>query len=284
MFKVSIVTVTYNSSDKIRKFLDSLMLNILNIHEVFIIDNDSSDQVKTEEICKKYESKINITFIRNKNVGFGKSCNLGAALSSSNYILFLNPDTELIKHSLKILLDHKETSSADIIGGKAFNYEGKLHGTAVRLPNLFIGLFEFSNLGKVLNINSQHKKFYYEDKNILTSKTDQPVDVVSGGYLLITKKVFNQLGGFDESIFMYLEDVDLGKRAKDLGIKTVFCPHSIIWHVGGASSRNKYKIKHQAWFDSRKYYFKKHFGFLSNIIIQSVFLMEEFLLKKLKKI
>ena len=100
----------------------------------------------------------------------------------------------------------------------------------------------------------------------------------------ITRKAFIELDGFDENIFMYLEDVDLGKRASDLGMKVIFCPHSTIWHIGGASSYNKYKIRHQAWFDSRKYYFKKHFGLLINLIIQPLYTIEEFMLKKLKHI
>ncbi len=282
--KISIVIVTYNSSKNIYRLLDSLINNKQYINEVIIIENNSPDKHETEKECRKYKNKINLYFINSDNAGFGKSCNAGARKSDSSFILFLNPDTELQKDSLKILLQHMKKNEADIIGGKTINYEDKPHGSVVRFPTLFIGLFEFSNLGKLFNINSAHKIFYYEDQKILESKSDKPVDVVGGAYLLITRKAFIELDGFDENIFMYLEDVDLGKRASDLGMKVIFCPHSTIWHIGGASSYNKYKIRHQAWFDSRKYYFKKHFGLLINLIIQPLYTIEEFMLKKLKHI
>jgi len=284
MIKPAIITVTYNSSDKIERFLNSLLLNSSNIKEVFIIENNSPDKLKTETICKKYSKKLHLTFTFNQNVGFGKSCNLGVTLSKSKYFIFLNPDTELNEGSLETLINHYSSNNADIIGGKALTYQGKPHGSAVRIPNLFIGIFEFSNLGKLLKISGAHKKFYYEDREILKSIKDEVVDAVSGGYMLTNKEVWNKLKGFDENIFMYLEDVDFGKRAKDIGLKTVFCPHSVIWHVGGASSKNKYRINHQSWFDSRKYYYRKHFGLLSNTIIQAIYTVEEYFLKKFKSI
>lgn len=282
--KVSVVTITYNSSENIVKLLESLIKNREYIGEVIIIDNNSSDRNKTEKICKQYLSVLDITFINNDNIGFGRSCNLGAKLAKGNLILFLNPDTELQDNSLDTLTKHAVKQNADIMGGKAMNYEGRVHGSIVRKPTLLIGLFEFSNLGKLFNISLGHKLFYYEDQKILESKVDKIVDAVSGAYLLIKREAFNKLKGFDENIFMYLEDVDLGKRASDLGMKVLYCPHSIIWHIGGASSKNIYKIRHQSWFDSRKYYFRKHFGLVVNLIIQPIFSIEEFLLKRLKSL
>lgn len=284
MMQISVVTVTYNSSDKIQKFLDSLIANKASIKEVFIIENSSPDRIQTQKMCAKYTHQLNLQYFNHSNEGFGKSCNYGASLSKSQYILFINPDTEVQKDSIETLVNHGIDNKADIIGGKAQTYDGRTHGSVVRIPNLFIGFFEFSNLGKILNVNRAHKQFYYEDKNILESKNDQSVDAVSGGYMLVKRTSLRKLGGFDENIFMYLEDVDLGKRAKEMNMKVVFCPHSIIWHVGGASSKNRYRIKHQAWFDSRKYYFRKHFGLLPNIFIQPLYGAEEFLLKKFREI
>lgn len=282
--KVSIVTVTYNSSRNIVKMFNSLILNEEYINDVIIIENNSPDKSETRKICKSYASKLNLRYILNQNVGFARSCNLGATVAKSKYILFLNPDTELNNNSISVLLNHLQKNRSEIAGGKAINYELVPHGSAVRSPNLFIGLFEFSNLGKLLRIKSAHKKFYYQDIKILETNSDKFVDAVSGAYLLITKNAFEKLRGFDENIFMYLEDVDLGKRANDLGMKVLFCPHSCIWHIGGASSNNKYHIRHQAWFDSRKYYFRKHFGLIHNIILQPIFNLEEILLKKFKSL
>jgi GT2 family glycosyltransferase len=281
--KISLVVVTYNSSRTIGKLLTSIGENKQYISEIIVIENNSPDKNDTKKICDKYRNQLNVNFVLlKKNQGFGKSCNYGASLSNSSHILFLNPDTELLSDSIKIIMEHMADNNADIVGGLAMNYSGVPHGSVVRIPNMYIGLFEFSNLGKLFNIHSAHRQFYYEDIDVLKSKIDMRVDAVSGAYLLITKEAFKRLNGFDDHIFMYLEDVDLGKRAKDLGMTVIFCPHSHIMHVGGASSPNKYKIRHQAWFDSRKYYYKKHFGIITNLMIQPLYIVEEFLLKKIK--
>lgn len=284
MKNISIVTVTYNSSSKLEKFFKSISAHTHLIKDIIIIENGSRDSEKTQLICKKFANKLPISFILSKNVGFGRSCNLGAYKSSGEYILFLNPDTELLDNSLQVLMKHYIMTNADIIGGKSINYEGITHGSAVRSPNILIGLFEFSNLGKIFKVKAGNNSFYYKDRDISSAKKDQIVDAVSGAYLMISRKCFKTLSGFDEQIFMYLEDVDLGTRANHLGMKVVYCPHSKILHVGGASSDNKYKIRHQAWFDSRKYYFKKHFNFLVNSFIQPLYSIEEFFLKLITKL
>ncbi|KKU25770.1 MAG: Glycosyl transferase family 2 [Microgenomates group bacterium GW2011_GWA2_46_16] len=281
---VSIIIVAYNSSNKIDKLLKSLILNCKYINEVIVIENNSPDRNATHRKCEKYSNKIKLTFVENENVGFGRSCNKGASLSKGDQILFLNPDTELKTSSIQILLNHMELTHADIIGGKTISYKGEIHGSVVRAPNIAVGLFEFTNLGKLFNIKKWHKYFYYEDRKMSLTDEDQLVDAVSGAYLLITRKAFQRLNGFDMNIYMYLEDVDLGIRANEMGMRVVYCPHSEIWHIGGASSNDVHKIHHKAWYDSRKYYFKKHFGVLTNAILQPIFVTEEFVFKFINRI
>lgn len=285
---VSIVIVTYNSADHILNLLNSLK-SVSLIEKIIVIENNSPQASKTERIIKKYISENqqkSIQFISNtKNDGFGKSCNLGAKLCDSKFILFINPDTLVEPNSIKVLYDHAVNSYADLIGGKSFTFFGKRHLTVIREPNLNIGLFEFSNLGKIFRTERGHSDFYYLNKHsIINSKNDTEVDALGGAYLMVNKSSFVALNGFDEKFFMYLEDVDLSVRAKQLGMKVVYCPHSKIKHIGGASSDNKYKIRHQAWFDSRKYYFRKHFGLWINLLIQPLYSVEELLLKFIKKI
>lgn len=286
--RISVITVTYNSSKKVRAFLKSFAGNKL-VKEIILIENNSSDSLQTRKIvdqCKNIKSIPTVTLYTKKfNDGFGKSCNYGAKKSKGEYLLFINPDTNVKNNSLSVLLDHAVESGADLIGGKSLTYNGSNHLTVVRTPNLNIGLFEFSNLGKLFKTQRGHKDFYYLDnESIVSGNDDVQVDAVGGAYLMIRSKSFTKLNGFDESFFMYLEDVDICVRARQLGMRVVYCPHSTIKHIGGASSDNKYKIRHQAWFDSRKYYYKKHLGFFSNLLIQPLYTIEEFLLKKIRKI
>ncbi|MFH2085812.1 MAG: glycosyltransferase family 2 protein [bacterium] len=275
---ISIVTVTYNSSLIINRFLESIsnQLDIKNI-ELIIIDNNSPDQHILKRIIQKHKKKhpdISVTAIyKNDNLGFGVSCNYGALLSNYENVLFLNPDTILTRKSLSILLKDSQKNVADICGGMCIHMDSKdIHRTVFKKPTFQTMIFEFSNLGKILGISGQ---FYH---NQLQIEKDQIVDGVGGAYLLIKKNIFKQLGGFDRNIFMYLEDVDLCVRARRLGMKIVYCPHSVIQHVGGASSSNKYRIVQKAWFESREYYAKKHFSKIQSVILVTLYRVERFLL------
>ena len=101
------------------------------------------------------------------------------------------------------------------------------------------------------------------------------MDVVTGGFMMISKKTINKIGYLDERFFMYLEDVDYCMRAKKQGIKVIHCNLSKTFHYGGGSSNNKDRIRHSAWLISRKLFYLKHFNPLSNILIQPIFLLDD---------
>lgn len=281
--EIGVVIVAYNSSKHLPGLFESLKSANKLISSVNIIENNSPEKLRTTKIIGRIQQthpELHIRYVQNKkNTGFGAACNQGAKKIRSKYILFLNPDTRLKEKALQILLEHSKMRNCDIIGGKCIKNKTSIHRTAVRHPDLVVGLFEFSNLGKILNTKSGQSRFYYEDIQIEKARDDIHVDAVSGAYLLIKRESLNKLTGFDENFFMYLEDVDLGHRANLAGMKVCYCPHSEIWHEGGASSKNKYRITHKAWFDSRKMYYKKHYGYGVNAIIQPLFTLEEILLK-----
>ena len=282
---ITVVTITYNSSKYIVPLLKTLEVtdNSKFIDKIVIIENNSNEKKLTIKLIKEYllVSKLNVKIISSTtNDGFAKSCNRGASYSESKYVLFINPDTELHRDSLGLLYRHAEKFNADIIGGVSEKNESDVHKTVVRHPNLIIGLFELTNLGRLFNIDLGRSNFYYDDiKNLYSSKKDIIVDAIGGAYLMVNLNSFQKIGGFDPGFFMYLEDVDLGVRANQAGQNIVFCPHSRISHIGGASSNNRHHIRHQAWFDSRRYYFSKHHSLLINLIIQPIFIVEEYILK-----
>ena len=285
--QLSIVTVTYNSSQHIVTLLKSLYKEKDLIKEIIIIENDSPDKKVTKININKFIAQnkaLKIKFINNKsNDGFAKSCNAGARLSSGKYILFINPDTELTESSLKILLSHADNHGADIMGGMVRKNTHGRHNTVVRNPDFIIGLLEFTNLGKLFGTNYGHDKFYYIDTpRVYDAKNDVNVDAVGGAYILVKNSSFQLLRGFDERFFIYLEDVDLGVRANKMGLKVMYCPHSAILHEGGASIKNKFRIMHKAWYDSRKKYFLKHSNLTINMVIQVLFIIEEYMLKKIR--
>lgn len=271
---ISIVIVTNNSSEKIEVLLKSILEQDEKIKlQIIIIDNNSSDQKQLSEVLSKYKYLDLKIIYRKINDGFGRSCNYGAKFAKYSRILFLNPDTRLLVGSLSTLIDHMIIHSANVVGGKSIHINSnEIHRTVYKTPDINTMLFEFCNLGKIFKKNNT---FYLDQNKIVT---DLLVDGIGGAYLMIEKAAFRKLGGFDKNIFMYLEDVDLCLRANQAGLKVLYCPHSIIRHIGGASSNNRHRINHQAWYESREYYADKYFPKLLSGFIIVVYKLEKLLL------
>lgn len=251
---ISAIIVTYNSSKYIAKCIQSFRKCDL-IKEIIVIDNNSIDE-SVKQIQKIKDKKIRLV-LNYDNEGFSKAINKGITISSGRYVLLVNPDTILNFDSIYDLYKQCCKNNVGIVGGKALRTDGSVHGSYVKKPDIFIYLFDFTNLGKIFVNNRWHRKFYYMD----TEEPQHPVEVdaVSGGYMLISMKVINRIGLFDENFFMYLEDIDFCNRAKESGFKVIYSPNFPILHVGGASSKNRIKTNMSAWIRSRDYYLRKYF-------------------------
>ncbi len=265
--RISIIVLTYNSEKYIQGCLKSLSKEMDNQDELVVVDNCSQDST-IEKILELKIRKLKV-IKNNHNYGFAKGINIGAKQSVGKYLLFVNPDTLTKSNSIKILTKCLTNNKADIAGGKMYKTNKKLHGSYVRKPTLQTMLFDYTNLRKLIPYDYFHKVHYYLNEK--KTAGDKVVDVVSGGFMLIKNNLFKDLGMFDESFFMYLEDTDLCVRAKEKRKKVIFCPHSEMVHFGGRSSPNRDRINHEAWFESRSNYAKKHLSVLENLILQPVF-------------
>ncbi len=257
---IDVVIVTFNSGKFIRELIGSLS-KIVGQDSIFIWDNKSSDQ--TVEIINNNFHKVHL-YQSNENVGFAKAINNLVRKTNKEYVLIINPDTRPDLKAIEILLRCIKENNADIVGGKMVRKNGELHKSYVRIPNALTIVFDFTNLGKLFKNNRWHRRFYYLDTKIINTSV---VDAVSGGYMLIRKKSFTELNGFDEKFFMYLEDIDLCRRANGVGMKILYCPDSKIIHIGGGSSPNIHKINYSAWDESRLYYVHKNFNGVARLFL-----------------
>jgi hypothetical protein len=277
---VAVIIVTFNSAKYISKCIRSLIPSKSEGVDlkIVIVDNNSSDG--TREIIDSLKTKqCKIVFVKNKtNLGFAKAINIGIKTASrQDYYLLLNPDTELNKTSIINLIKCAKKYSAGIVGGTTYGKNGKRNGSYFRFPTLYVGIFDFTNIRKLDPSDRWHNYFYYLDTKNRESETKE-VNVVTGGYMLISSETIAKIGLLDEKYFMYLEDVDYCLRANKEGLKIVHCADSRIIHYSGGSSRNKDRIRHSSWMLSRKYYYLKHFSILGNLIIQPIFLLDDFLI------
>jgi len=213
---LSIITVTYNSSLVIEKMVSSIPHDERKNVQVIIVDNNSTDD--SASCGKKIADKL---IKLNKNMGFGTACNLGAKRAKTEYLFFVNPDCLFEKHTIKELKNAiKKHPTAS-----AFNPR-ILHN----------GRRYFRKHSKLLDKN-QHWKGKLPTK-------DEEIPVLSGSSILCSRKLFSDLGGFDENIFLYYEDDDLSLRLKEHG-PLISIYNAIIHHSFGHSSG---RSPETAWF------------------------------------
>lgn len=224
--KLSIIIPSFNTKELLDQCLTSIYasLNTSSVnYEVIVVDNSSTDG-SVELVEKKYKRVI---LIKNKeNLGFGKANNIAIKKSRGEYILLLNSDCMVIGNGIDELLKFA-VNKHGFVGGKLFNEDGSIQpscGPFYTLGVVFLMLF--------LKGDQLHLTRFSPNKN-------RDVDWVSGACLMGKRVDFESVGLFNESIFMYMEEIDLLFRAKKINLPTSFCASAHFTHVGAASSKDK---------------------------------------------
>jgi len=249
MIKISAIVVTFNNEDTIKKCLQALIGQTGEFNlEIIVIDNNSTD--KTAELVKADQIKL----IENQdNIGFGRAINQAAETTHGQYLFLINPDAELVNEKAvdNLLKASMSIDNIGMAGGKFINRQGRPMVSFGNFPTGKTRLVQKFKLHKIFPWGSYIEPTIFSQKLFIKKHL---VDWVSGGFCLISKKLFDQLKGFDEKYFMYLEDVDLAKRAALAGWRTVFEPKALAYHDQTRSSSRQAK---KLVADSLKHYKKK---------------------------
>ena len=233
--RISVVTVTFNSSAALPAMLHSIPVGV----PVIVVDNASEDAAKTNAIATGFGAQV---VLNQENVGFGRACNIGAAQVTTDLVLFLNPDAVVVEGALACL-----AKAAD------------------RYPKAcaFNPAFESTDGGQILRRKSQidPTKWKPPHGGGWWPPYDQEMPVLSGAALLVRMADFNSIGGFDPDIFLYYEDDDLSLRLRSSCGPLMFIRKARIVHDGGNSSGSDLEIlrKKSYWVGySRVYASLKH--------------------------
>lgn len=250
---ISIIIVSYNTKSYLRRCLDSIFRYPLidGNFETIVIDNASFDR-SGEMVRKSYPQ---VALIQNaKNHGFAYACNQGMRKASGEFFLLLNPDTQLLPDSLNKMVEFlNENPDIGAAGGLMMDENGKPQPSCLVFPTYWNLVFSRSSIFNKLSFIKKHSRRLRELPEDITD-----VDALSGGFLFLRREALNQVGLLDERYFIYLEDIDIAKRLKDVGWRVVFYPESKIIHTWGASS-TKTKKKAFWWHHLSMYkYFHKH--------------------------
>lgn len=270
--KFSVIIVNYNTAkltlDCIRSIRKYCTFDSKNF-EIIVVDNDSKEDDKRELqlACSKYDFQ----FIGNQtNQGFGKANNIAVNKAKGEYVFFINSDVFIQEKYVfsQVIEDFNKTNEAGLIGCKVLNPDGSIQSLGNYSPNMF-NLF----LEKVLFLKSNFfNNLKYRD---YTAKGLYKVGWVSGCFFAIRKEDYQVVGGFDEKIFLYSEDVDLCLKIKRIGKKIFVDDRVSIYHIRGASVEGKKQLKDYRRLEEDvnniNYIFNKHGIFTNKTIIKVIF-------------
>lgn len=229
---LSIIIVNWNSKDFLAEALDSVQATVQGIsYEVLVIDSGSFDGCAEMLV----QSHPWVRFVQSaSNLGFAKANNEAFRLSRGDVILFLNPDTKVIGNAIMELMRAlKNRPDAGLVGPKLLNSDGSVQETCIRaFPTLTNQLLDSDFLRRRFPNSSLW------GKRALGTADEMPkrVEALSGASLMVSRKVFEQVGMFSTDYFMYSEDMDLCLKVARLGFNTYYVPAAVVVHYGGGSS------------------------------------------------
>ena len=234
MTSISVVIVNHNTCDLVRSCLHSIQAD--QPDEVIIVDNASTDG-SVEMIYADFRW---VRLIRNeRNMGYGAAANRAVAQCQTPYFLLLNADTILRPGVLKKFSDYLDQHPhAAMVGPRLLDPDGTLQSSCFPFPtplDIFLDVSHVSHLMRFIPILRDR---YMRSWNHLHSRQ---VPWVVGAALAIRREAFQACGGFDETFFMYYEEVDLCYRLWQRGWQIHYLPSAEIVHIGGAATE-KYRV------------------------------------------
>jgi GT2 family glycosyltransferase len=241
MIKLSIIIVNYKADENVKRLLSSIPKH--RAYEAIIVDNT----------------------IHNR--GFSKACNEGVVKAKGTYLLFLNPDCVILPGAIELMLKKIEKEpTIGILGPQLLDASKKPYLSFSKQPSKRAAPIYLSFMNKIFPNNKY--SIDYEYRNYSLNEENQ-VENISGAAMMMRKTVFEKVGGFDERFFLYWEDFDLSKRVASAGYSVLYFPKAKIIHEGGQSSKQDQGLARQAFRSSRFTFFKKYYGMVYALFLET---------------
>jgi O-antigen biosynthesis protein len=224
--------------------------------EIIVIDNHSSDN----SIAYLQPRFPAVVFTANtENAGFAKACNQGLKMAKGKYILFLNPDTIVAEDCFqKTIAFLESTPQAGALGIKMLDGRGNFLKESKRsFPSPLTSLYKLFGLSLLFPRSKTFSRYHLGH---LDENQNHEIDVLAGAFMLIKKEVLDQVGGFDETFFMYGEDIDLSYRIQEQGYKNYYYADSCIIHFKGESTRKGSMNYVRMFYQAMSIFVQKHYG------------------------
>ncbi len=264
--QLSILIVNYNSGPYLADCLKSIPPALTPpggdtpvAHEILVADNDSHDN----SLTLAQAAGVPATFIQTGgNLGFGKAMNLLAKQAIAPWLFLLNPDCVLegqgwFEGLLAFVREHPRTG---VLGPEILNSDGSFQAACIRgEPTPFNSFCELTGLAKRF---PRSRLFGAYHLGHLDRNTPQRVHAVSGSATLIRRKLFEEIGGFDERFFLFAEDLDLCRRAASTPgqFEVWYTPSLRLTHHKGKCSEARPAFVRQHFYNAMALYYQKHYA------------------------
>lgn len=220
--RTTVIIPNYNGIKYIDNCIKSLYKQTYLEFDIIVVDNNSNDGSK--ELILSNHPKVNLISLE-ENYGFSKAVNIGIKKSSSDYVILLNNDTEADENFVEELVKAIEKSD------KIFSVSSKMLSYYNREIIDDAGDY-YTILGWAFaRGKNQSKSGYNKSTKVFSS---------CAGAAIYRKHIFNEIGFFDELHFAYLEDIDIGYRARIAGYNNWYEPKAQVYHIGSGTSGSKY--------------------------------------------
>jgi len=228
---IDYIVVAYRSAPDIRACLDSIVSDAPLGARIVVVDNKSPDD--SAIVARSHQAAPRVVEAR-LNLGFGGGCNLGARGSAADALFFINPDARLVPGASAALVKALEADDrVGVAAPRVVDPTGESRAASAGAePSLRSTMGHYLLLGRIPLLGRAFRPLHL-------ARSDRPAspDWVSGAAMLVRREAFATVGGFDEQIFMYMEDVDLCGRLRASGWSIQYRPEAVVEHrIGGSQS------------------------------------------------
>jgi GT2 family glycosyltransferase len=255
--KLSVIIVNYNVQYFLENCLNSVFKASTNLDcEVIVVDNNSVDG----SIAMLKDKFPEVTLIANKeNQGFSKANNQAIRIAKGEYVLLLNPDTVVEEDTFNCCINFMDARpKAGGLGVKMLDGKGTFLPESKRgLPTPSVAFYKIFGLSQLF---PKSKKFGQYHLGYLSKDENHQVEILSGAFMMIRKKVLDQIGLLDESFFMYGEDIDLSYRITQADYKNYYLSDTSIIHYKGESTKKSSINYVFVFYRAMAIFARKHFS------------------------
>ncbi len=256
MVTLSLIIVNWNVCDLLQRAIASVYASWDGLPglEIIVVDNASHD----DSVAMLRETFPQVVVIANaENRGFTGGNNQGLAAATGDFLLLLNPDTEIVGDALPRMIAYLQNHpGVGMIGPQLLNPDGSVQSSRRRFPTLPVLFLESTWLEKLAPRKSL--RYYYAQEQ--PDDAIQDVDWITGAAMLTRREVIAQVGGMDEGFFMYSEELDWCRRIREAGWRVIYFPEARVTHHEGKSSEQVVPARHIYFQSSKVRYARKYHG------------------------